>query len=130
MLKSRASALAVIAGAATGQAADNDIVTIDTDATIRADDAANDSLFCCKAMSNSTANLIINDSTLLGDIVNTASMIATTGTTLRIINDSQIFGQISNTGLISANNAGIAVNDAEGAFRRRAHPGLGALSGL
>ncbi|MEQ1756009.1 MAG: autotransporter domain-containing protein [Micropepsaceae bacterium] len=125
-LKSGVSAIAVLAAAASAQAADtvsgpttadpyvnaeSDIVTVNLDATIRADATTNDSFFNGKAMSNGTANLIINDSTLLGDIVNIASMIATTGTAIQFLNDSQIFGQISNSGLISGTGVGILLTD-------------------
>lgn len=125
-LKSGVSAIAVLTAAASAQAADTisgpgvtapyansetDIVTVHLDATINNDAVTNDSFFNGKTMSNGTANLIIDDSTLLGDIVNTGSMIATTGTALQILNDSQVFGQISNSGFISGSAIGILLTD-------------------
>ena len=125
-LKSGASAFAFLAATATGQAADtvsgpatsdpytnaeSDIVTIDTDATIRADDITNDSFFNGKAMSNAGGNLVIDDSTLLGDIVNTGTMVSTTGTAVQIFNDSQVFGEFNNSGLISGTIAGVLLSD-------------------
>jgi outer membrane autotransporter protein len=126
LLKSGASAFAFLAAAATGQAADTvsgpattdpyanaetDIVTINADATIRADGITNDSFFNGKAMSNAGGNLVISDSTLLGDIVNTSDMVSTTGTAVQIFNDSQVVGELNNSGLISGTVAGVLLSD-------------------
>jgi outer membrane autotransporter protein len=125
-LKSGASAFAFLAATATGQAADtvsgpatsdpytnaeSDIVTINADATIRANAITNDSFFNGKAMSNAAGNLVINDSTLLGDIVNTDDMISTAGTAVQILNDSQVFGELNNSGLIDGNIVGVLLSD-------------------
>jgi outer membrane autotransporter protein len=125
-LKSGASAFAFLAATATGQAADTvsgpatsdpytnaetDIVTINADATIRAEAITNDSFFNGIAMSNAAGNLVINDSTLLGDIVNTSDMVSTAGTAVQILNDSQIFGELNNAGLIDGNTVGILLSD-------------------
>ena len=126
LLKSGASAFAFLAATATGQAADtisgpgttdsytnaeSDIVTINADATIRADAITNDSFFNGKAMSNAGGNLVISDSTLLGDIVNTSDMVSSTGTAVQIFNDSQVFGELNNSGLISGTIAGVLLSD-------------------
>ena len=126
LLKSGASAFAFLAATATGQAADTisgpattdpytnaetDIVTINADATIRADGITNDSFFNGIAMANAGGNLVITDSTLLGDIVNTGSMVSSTGTAVQIINDSQVFGELNNSGLISGTIAGVIISD-------------------
>lgn len=126
LLKSGASAFAFLAATATGQAADtvtgpettdpytnaeSDIVTINADATIRADSITNDSFFNGKAMLNAGGNLIIDDSTLLGDIVNTGSMVSSTGTAVQILNDSQVFGELNNSGLVSGTIAGVLLSD-------------------
>jgi outer membrane autotransporter protein len=125
-LKSGASAFAFLAATATGQAADTvsgpatsdpytnaqgDIVTINADATIRANAITNDSFFNGKAMSNAAGNLVINDSTLLGDIVNTDDMISTAGTAVQILNDSQVFGELNNSGLIDGGIVGVLLSD-------------------
>jgi outer membrane autotransporter protein len=125
-LKSGASAFAFLAATATGQAAatvsgpatsdpytnaESDIVTINADATIRANATTNDSFFNGIAMSNAAGNLVINDSTLLGDIVNTDDMISTAGTAVQILNDSQVFGELNNSGLIDGNIVGVLLSD-------------------
>lgn len=125
-LLSGVSAVAIIAGLVPAYAADTisgpattdpytnaevDSVTINLDATIRADATTNDSFINPITMNDPAANLIVNDSTLLGDIVNSGTMISSAGTAITILNDSQIFGQIENAGLISGSLIGLSIVD-------------------
>lgn len=89
--------------------AETDSVTIDQDATVRADDATNDSFFNNLTMNDAGANLTVDDSFLLGDIVNNGSMTGGTNA-ITIDNDSQIGGGIFNTGLIDGATDGIFID--------------------
>lgn len=72
-----------------------DHVDITTDATLDVD-GNNDSFFNNLTMSFAGPNLLIDDSFLMGDIVNQGSMTATAGNAIDILNDSQIDGGIFN----------------------------------
>jgi hypothetical protein len=73
--------------------AQTDSVTIDLDATVDADALTNDSFFNNLSMTAAGANLTVNDSFLLGDIVNEGSMTGGANA-IDIIADSQIDGGI------------------------------------
>lgn len=81
--------------------AETDTVTIDQDATVDADATTNDSFFNNLSMSDAASILTIDDSFLVGDIVNQGSMDSTGDNGIDILNDSQVDGGIFNTGLIS-----------------------------
>ncbi len=87
-----------------------DSASINTDATVRADATTNDSFFNGLAMTAAGANLTVNDSYLLGDIVNTNTM-SSGANAIDILNDSQIGGQIFNSGSIGATAIGISIVD-------------------
>ena len=88
-----------------------DSVTINLDATIDKDATTNDSFFNGKAMSAVGANLTVNDSYLLGDIVNESSMVSTAGIAITILNDSQIGGELFNSGTIDGATIAISLAD-------------------
>lgn len=89
--------------------AETDSVTIEQDATVQAD-ANNDSFFNNLTMNDAGANLTVDDSYLLGNIVNQGSMIGGTNA-INIVNDSQIGGGIFNAGLIDGWTDGIVIDD-------------------
>ncbi|MBP6014978.1 MAG: autotransporter domain-containing protein [Alphaproteobacteria bacterium] len=73
-----------------------DFVAITADATLDVD-ANNDSFFNNLTMLNAAGPVLtVDDSFLLGDIVNQGSMTASTGNAIDILNDSQIDGGIFN----------------------------------
>lgn len=90
--------------------AQTDSVTIDLDATVDADAVTNDSFFNNLSMSDAGANLTVDDSFLVGDIVNDGSMVGGANA-IDIVNDSQIDGGIFNTGLIDGASDGIFIDD-------------------
>lgn len=90
--------------------AETDTVTIDQDATVDADATTNDSFFNNLSMSDAASILTIDDSFLVGDIVNQGTMASTGDNGIDILNDSQIDGGIFNTGLISG-DVGIFIDD-------------------
>jgi outer membrane autotransporter protein len=90
--------------------AETDSVTIDQDATIQADATTNDSFFNNLSMSDAGANLTIDDSFLLGDIVNQGTM-SGGANAIDIIADSQVDGALVNTGLIEGATDGIFIDD-------------------
>jgi len=125
LLLSGVSAFAVLASVIPAKAADTisgpgvtptysnaetDTVTINLDATLGID-ANNDSFINNIPMSFTGPNLIIDDSTLVGDLVNGSEMISTTATAIQVLNDSQIGGQIANSGTIDGAVIGIWVTD-------------------
>ncbi len=90
--------------------AETDTVTINLDAILGID-VNNDSFINNIDMSDAGPNLIIDDSTLVGDLVNSAEMISTTATAIQVLNDSQIGGQIVNSGTIQGAVLGLWVTD-------------------
>ena len=87
-----------------------DHVDITTDATVGVD-ANNDSFFNNLTMSFAGPNLLINDSFLLGDIVNQGSMTATAGNAIDILADSQVDGGIFNaTGHTISSTGGYGIS--------------------
>jgi len=89
--------------------AETDTVTINLDATVEADEN-NDSFINLIPMNAAGSILTIDDSYLLGDIVNHGSMVSTGSNGIDIVNDSQVDGGILNTGLIDA-EVGIFIDD-------------------
>jgi len=89
--------------------AETDTVTINLDATVDADEN-NDSFINLIPMSDAGSILTIDDSYLIGDIVNHGSMVSSAGNGIDIVNDSQVDGGILNTGLIDA-EVGIFIDD-------------------
>jgi hypothetical protein len=89
--------------------AETDTVTIDQDATVNAD-ANNDSFINALSMSDAATILTIDDSYLVGDIVNHGSMVSSADNGIDILNDSQVDGSNLNTGLIDA-EVGIFIDD-------------------
>ena len=125
-LLSGASVMAVVAGLQPAQGAavtisgdpshapyttgaTDNTVTINLDSTIRADLVTGDSFYNAQTITGAPTFLTINDSALLGDIVNAGSLTSTAGNAISIQGDSQVFGQITNSGLLDASLVGINI---------------------
>ena len=89
--------------------AQTDSVTFNTDLTVQADATTGDSFYNSLSMSAAGANLTIDDSFLLGDIVNAGTMTSTGGIAIDILNDSQVGGELFNSGGILGNTIGISL---------------------
>ena len=87
-----------------------DFVAITADATLDVD-ANNDSFFNNLTMLNAAGPVLtVNDSFLIGDIVNQGSMTASTGNAIDILNDSQIGGGIFNGAGHTIDGAGYGIS--------------------
>ena len=116
-----------------------DFVLITTDAVMNSDGVVDpedgNSFINAIAMSGAGDKLAIDDSALLGGILNTGSMVSTDADGIDIRNDSIVVGTINNQGLIQGGtgNSGIELNDSVlvgGIFNGKGATITGAANGI